>query len=497
MLVVDVMKGVEPQTVESIELLRARRVPFMVAANKIDLIGGWKSKPDSLFLESYKAQDRYVRAELDSRIYRIIGDLSSYGFNSNRFDMVRDFRREVAIVPVSAKTGEGIPELIAVLVGLTQQYMRSRLRVADGPARGSVLEVLEEPGLGHTVNAIIYDGVLRKGDLIVTAGRSGPLVARVRALLQPKPLQEIRIPGADFVQVEEVSAAAGVKIAAPGLEEAVAGAPLYGVWSEEDLEKYRRMVVEEVSSLLVKTDRVGVVVKADTLGSLEALVSELRRIGVPVRVADVGPVTRRDVVEAEASRVRDPIYGVILAFNVRVLPEAEEEAMGVIPMFTGDIIYRLIEDYSSWLSAERERLARATLKDLVTPGKLRVLPGYVFRRSKPAIVGVEVLAGRVRPGYPLMRSDGRVLGRIEQIQDRGKPIPEASAGMKVAVSIDKPTVGRHFDEGDILYVYMTERDEILLYEKLGEGLTEEDRRLIAEIAKVRRGKGLRLASSSG
>jgi len=482
------MKGVEPQTVESIDLLKSRRVPFLVAANKIDLIDGWRPSPNTTFMESIRKQDPYVVAELEVKLSSIISSLASYGFNSNRFDRVRDFRREVAIVPVSAKTGEGIPELLAVLVGITQQYMRSRLTVASGAARGSIIEVLEEPGLGHTVNAIIYDGVLRRGDLIVTMGRSAPISTRIRALFQPKPLQEIRMPTGGFEQVEEVAAAAGVKIVAPGLEEAIPGAPLYAVEPGRSIDEYVQLVTEEVKDLLVRTDRIGVVVKADTLGSLEALISELRRNNIPVRIADIGPVTRRDVIEAEASRASDPLYGVVLAFNVRILPEAEEEAMGLIPIFFNDIIYRLIEDYLNWASSEKDRLSKLTLKDLVMPGKVRVLQGYVFRRSKPAIVGVEVLAGRIRAGAPLMRSDGRLLGRIEQIQDRGKPIPEATVGMKVAISIDKPTVGRHFDEGDILYVYLSERDELLLYEKLGENLTAEDKELITEITRIRRGK---------
>lgn len=482
------MKGVEPQTVESIELLKSRKVPFLIAANKIDLIDGWKSIPGAMFLESLKRQDPYVVAELEVKISNIVSEIASHGFNSNRFDRIRDFRKEVAIIPVSAKTGEGIPELLAVLVGITQQYMRSRLTVASGAAKGSILEVLEEPGLGHTANVIIYDGILRRGDLIVTMGRLAPISTRIRALFQPRPLQEIRMPTGGFEPVEEVAAAAGVKIVAPGLEDAIPGAPLYVVEPGRSIDEYIQLVTEEVKELLIRTERVGVIVKADTLGSLEALISELKRNNVPVRIADVGPVSRRDVIEAEASRASDPLYGVILAFNVKILPEAEEEAMGLIPIFYSDIIYRLIEDYLNWASIERDKLSKLTSKDLVMPGKIRVLQGYVFRRSKPAIVGVEVLAGRIRAGFPLMRSDGKLLGRIEQVQDKGKPIPEATMGMKVAISIDKPIVGRHFDEGDILYVYLSERDELLLYEKLGETLTTEDKDLIAEIARIRRGK---------
>ncbi|MEM2393786.1 MAG: translation initiation factor IF-2, partial [Candidatus Bathyarchaeia archaeon] len=217
-LVIDVLKGFEAQTYECIEILKARKTPFLVAVNKIDRIPGWKPNPDMPFLKSYQLQDQYVREDLDNHLYEIIGTFSRLGFRSDRFDRIKDFTRTVAIVPTSAKTGEGITELLAVLVGLTQQYLKKRLLTTTGPAKGTVLEVKEEPGLGLTLNAIIYDGVLRKDDLIVVGGREKPILTRVRAILVPKPLDEIRDPRDKFSSVDEVSAAAGVKIVAADLE---------------------------------------------------------------------------------------------------------------------------------------------------------------------------------------------------------------------------------------------------------------------------------------
>lgn len=451
-LVIDVLKGVEPQTVESLEILRDRRVPFLVAANKIDVIPGWKTG-SGFFLESLKLQSVEAVRLLDENIYRIIGDLSLRGFTAERFDRVKDFRRQVAIVPTSAKTGEGIPELLAVLVGLTQAYMKELLKVTSGPGRAVVLEVKEEQGLGVTLNTILYDGRLRVNDRIVLGGRDRIIDTRVRAILVPKPLDEIRDPRDRFNSVEEVNAAAGVKVAAPDLEDALAGSPLYVVPEGESLEEYKRRIMEEIGQLRIRTDRMGVVVKADTLGSLEAIIDTLRRLKIPIRLADVGDVSRRDVVEAEAVRLKDPILGVILSFNVRVLPDAEDElADKGVPLFSSNIVFRLIEEYEAW--AERERLSRAKaeLDKLVRPGKIKVLQGYIFRRSKPAIVGVEVLAGRIRAGYPLISMKGRRLGNIVKIQDKGLDVEEALEGSKVAVSISEGVVGRNLDEDEILLV---------------------------------------------
>ncbi len=228
-LVIDVMHGFENQTYESLEILKARKTPFIVAANKIDRIEGWRPNPDTLFMESYSKQQELVREDLDGRLYNIMGTLSREGFSSERFDRVRNFTRNIAIVPVSAKTGEGIGELLAVLIGLTQQFLREKLQVSEGPALGTVLEVKEEVGLGTTLNAIIYDGVLRAEDTIVIGGKEGPISTRIRAILLPQPLDEIRDPRKRFNSIDEVPAAAGVKIAAPDIDDAIPGAPLIAV----------------------------------------------------------------------------------------------------------------------------------------------------------------------------------------------------------------------------------------------------------------------------
>jgi len=489
-LVIDVLRGFEAQTYECIEILKARKTPFLVAANKIDRIPGWNSYPDAPFLKSYQLQDKYVREDLDNRLYEIIGTFSRLGFRADRFDRIKDFTRTVAIVPTSAKTGEGIVELLAVLVGLTQQYLKKRLQTTAGPAKGTVLEVKEEPGLGLTLNTIIYDGTLKREDLIVVGGREKPIITRVRAILVPKPLDEIRDPRDKFSSVELVSAAAGVKIVAPDLEGAVAGAPLYVVQEGEDPEKYVRLVSEEIERIRISTDVDGVVLKADTLGSLEAIAENLKRNGVPVRLADIGDVSKRDVTEAAIVREHEPLYGVILAFNVKVLPDAEEEAKNLgVQIFREKIIYHLVENYISWFKSQREAKLSAEFEKMVKPGKIRILEGYVFRHAKPAIVGVEVLAGRIRPKYSLVRAeDGEEVGEIQQIQEKGKALSEAKQGMQVAISLDKPIVGRHIFEKDVLYVKVPEPHAKALLKEFVDRLTPDEQEALKEYVNLMRKK---------
>ncbi len=487
-LVIDVMEGVKRQTEESIEILKERRVPFVVAANKIDRIYGWRSHPDTPFIISMREQSRRVLDELDRRIYTIVGQLAKFGIPAERYDRIRDFRKAIAIVPVSAKTGEGLPDLLAVLAGIIQKYLTKRIMFTEGPAKGVILEVKEVPGLGTAIDTIIYDGIIKRGDTIVLGGRHGPIVTRVRSLLMPKPLEEIRVSGTGFMAVEEVTAAAGVRISAPDLDDAVAGSPLYVVPEGEDPSKYAEEVRKEVGEVVFSKDIVGVLVKADTLGTLEAVVSMLERRGIPVRYADVGPLTRREVMEAALVAKNNRYYGVIILFNVKPLPEAEALARKEkVPIFSDRIIYRLIDKYLEWVEKEKRKDLLREMRETVFPGKFMILPGYVFRRSEPAIVGVRVLAGVIRPGYPVMRADGKRLGTIQQIQDRGESLDEAREGAEVAVSIrGHIIIGRHAKEGDVLYTDPSEADLERVVTKFAEFVTPDMLSLIREIVEIKR-----------
>ncbi|UCE16647.1 MAG: translation initiation factor IF-2 [Candidatus Bathyarchaeota archaeon] len=486
-LVIDVLRGFEEQTYESIDILKARKTPFLVAANKIDRVPGWVSKPEEPFLTSYQSQDRYVRQDMDEHLYTIIGEFSKNGFRTDRFDKISNFTRTAAIVPVSAKTGEGIPELLAVLVGLTQQHLRDRLKVTKGPAKGTVLEVKEEPGLGTTVNAIIYDGTLQKGDMIVVGGKEQPIRTNVRAVLLPKPLDEIRDPRDRFSSVDSVSAAAGIKIAAPNLDGVLAGAPLYVVPVDGQPETFIKLVSEEVEKLRVATDIEGVVLKTDALGSLEAIAESLKRNNVPIRLADVGDISKRDVTEADVVKEHEPLYGVILAFNVKTLQDVEKEAADRdVLIFRNNIIYHLIDEYLQWMKSTQEERLQKELDRLVRPGKIKILPGYVFRKAKPAIVGIEVLAGQIKPKYALVGKEGKEIGEIKQIQDRGQAVSEATTGMQAAVSLDKPIVGRHINEGDILLVKVPEKHVKALLTKFQDRLSSDELDALNELVDIMR-----------
>nr|CAI64259.1 probable translation initiation factor [uncultured archaeon] len=457
-LVVDVMEGFQPQTYESLNILRLLKTPFVVALNKIDKVSGWNStnKP---FIINYKDQPDYARNELDARIYDMVGDLYDKGFSADKYDQIRDFAKTVGIVPLSAQTGEGIADLLLVLIGLSQKFFEMTLRLhLEKAGVGTILEKKEERGLGTTIDVILYDGKISVGDTIVGGGTDEePIVTKVKALLKPRALQEIRVEQR-FERVKTVNAASGVKIVAPNMENALPGSQVRVVGEGDVLENVVKLVKSEIDEMRMETSPEGLIIKADTMGSLEALASELRDEEIEeIKKAEVGNISKRDVIDA--GTVKNRYFGVILGFNVDLLPDAKEMAMtNGIPVFISDVIYRLIEEYEDWVKGEKEKEKREIIERLPTPAKIKILPGCVFRQSKPAIVGVEVLGGKIQTGVELIKADGTNIGTINEIQDKAENIKSAGLGMQVAISMKKPTVGRQINENDLLYVDISKEE---------------------------------------
>lgn len=490
-VVADVSKGFEPQTIESIDILKKRKVPFVVALNKVDMVRGWRAG-SNFISEEEKKQEASVRTLLDERIYTVVGDLSRLGYPSEAFWRVKDFTKEVAIVPVSARTGVGIPELLAVLVGMAQQYLAKRLeRHASGPARGIVLEFNEETGLGPSANVILLDGTLKQGDTIVVGKRDGAVSTRIKALLLPKPLDEMRDPRDKFKPVSEAVAAAGLKLTSPDLEGVLAGSPLYVYeksMGEGELERLRSLVESEVKNAFVSnTDSHGVTLKCDTIGSLEAITDLLKKANVPIRVADIGNITRRDVIEAAAVRENDRYLGVVLGFSVRVLDDAEREAQDRgVKIFNEQIIYNLVRSYTDWVAYQKEHEESILFNELPPVCKFQFMKGYVFRRNDPAVFGAEILAGRLKQKLTVINEEGKKVGNIHQVQENGKTIDEATTGMQVAVSINGPTIGRQINEGDIFYTDLNGNQAKQLIERFSHRLNEQEKGILDLVVAMKR-----------
>ncbi len=484
-LIVDINEGFKPQTEEALSILRTFKTPFVVAANKIDRIPGWQSQEDAPFMKSYAMQEEIAKQNLENRIYSLVAELYRFGFSADRFDRISDFTRTVAVVPISALKGEGIPELLLILVGLAQRYLEKNLRLhIGGKAKGTVLEVKEERGLGVTCDAILYDGTLKVGDRIAIAGKDEVIVTNIKAILKPPPVREMRVESR-FKSVKSVTAAAGIKIVAPNLENVLAGSEFEAVKSEEDIKAFEKRIKKEYEEIVIRTDEEGVVLKTDTLGSLEALINELRLESIPIKKAEVGDVDKRDVVDASANR--DELNKVVLAFNVKLLPGVEEEAKKYgVRIFSHEIIYALIEDFVKWREEERLARERQKVEALIKPGKIKLLKEFIFRRSKPAIVGVRVMAGELKRGVDLIKPDGSRAGTVRTMQKEGKNIAVAKAGDEIAVAIEDVTIGRQLEGDEVLYVDVPERHARVIERDLLDSFDEDTKNAFLEFLEIKR-----------
>ncbi|OYR51777.1 translation initiation factor IF-2 [Halorubrum sp. Ea1] len=486
-LVVDVNDGFQPQTEEAIDILRRTGTPFVVAANKVDTTPGWNPQDGQPIQKSLQAQSERAESMLNENLYEIIGQLSDAGFSADLYWRVQDFQKNIGVVPLSAITGEGVPDLLTVLMGLSQRFMKEEMAIdVFGAGEGTVLEVKDERGFGATIDTVVYDGVVRNGDRIVVGGQDEPIVTEIRALLQPRPLEEIRTEK-QFEKVAEVGAAAGVKIAAPDLDRAMAGAPVRVVRDRPEAE-----VVEEVKAELaeieVETAEDGVVVKADTLGSLEAMANALREAEVPILRAEVGDIAPRDIAVAETANQDE--HKAILGFNVDLLANAETELENAdVKLFTNDVIYQLIEDYETFVE-ERQRAQQETVLDkVVRPARFRILPDHTFRQNDPAVVGVEVISGTVQNNRNVGMFEGNEFDRVGQlsgIQKQGDDVDEARAGERVSIAIDGPTVGRGIEEGDTLWTEVPEKHAKILEQELKEEITADEREALSAYLDTKR-----------
>ncbi|KAI4294277.1 hypothetical protein K525DRAFT_363852 [Schizophyllum commune Loenen D] len=471
-LVVDIMHGLEPQTLESLRLLRDRKTPFIVALNKIDRMYGWQATPDGAFQESLAKQSRAVQREFEDRVQKTIVEFAEQGLNAVLYYDNKNFARNVSLVPTSAITGEGVPDMIMLLIRLTQERMSDRLMYLS-ELECTVLEVKVIEGLGTTIDVVLSNGILREGDKIVVCGLNGPIVTQIRALLTPQPLRELRIKSA-YVHHKEVKAALGVKITAPDLDKAIAGSRLLVCGPDDDEDDLRDEVMSDLTSLLNNIDKSGrgVCVQASTLGSLEALLDFLKVSKIPVSGINIGPVHKRDVMRSATMLEKAKELACILCFDVPVDKDAERmaEEMG-IRLFKADIIYHLFDAFTAYNNEIVEAKRRDAAPQAVWPCRLKIIA--CFCKRDPIIVGVDILDGTLRVGTPLavVKTDPATgkreiidLGKITSLEINHKNfdiVKKSQAGGGVAVKIEHAVYqsakmfGRHFDEKDELLSHIT------------------------------------------
>ena len=472
-LVIDINEGIKPQTAEVIQILKLNKTPFIIALNKIDNISGWR-KLDNSLQKSIQSQPKNIKQVFDERYMTLIGALNSYGFESDLFYNVSDFTKKIALIPCSAQTKEGIPELIMVLCGLSQKYLTDKLKLGKD-AKGVMLEIKKEKSTNY-IEAILYDGELSKKNEIAVASFEGePIITKIRILEEIQPLS------AKFKPKEIVQASTGLRMQLIEKTDILPGMPF--VAFKKNKEQIKKMFKKEISEN-IQTQKQGIIAKADSLGSLEALLVMLKENKIPVVKVGIGNINKTDVISAKANLDINELNAVIVGFNV----EIEEDAKDVqknIKILTDEVIYKLIEDVTKFRIEKAKEIEKKRLMGLTTICKLKILHKYVFRNTKPAIFGVKIEAGKLISGLNIINEKDEKVGKIKNIQSENKSVEEAKENMEVAISIPGTNFERQLKDKNTLYSDISE-SQFRTFKKNKDLLSQNEIKILQEIANLKR-----------
>ena len=486
-LIIDINEGIKPQTAEVIQILKTNKIPFMIALNKIDNISGWRkyagNSPESSIglKEIIESQPESVKQTFNERYMTLIGSLQSYGFDSDLFYKIDDFTKKIALVPCSAITKEGVQEIIMMMCGLSQRYLTDKLKLGQ-EAKGVVLEVKKERTASY-VEAILYDGVLKKQDEIALASsdltNAEPIKTKIRVLEEIQPLC------AKFKPVEKAKASTGLRIQIVEKADTLPGMPFmaYNNNKQEIKETFKQEISDSISSSLSKQ---GIIVKADSLGSLEALLTLLKQSNIQVVKAGIGKINKTDIISAKANLEINELDAIIAGFNVSIDEEAKE-MLGKVKVITDEVIYKLIENLEEFRKEKEKQIEKQRMMGLTTIGKLSILHQYVFRNTKPAVFGVKVEKGKVNKDLPLIDNEKEKIGRIKEIQSQGKIVHEAGEGMEIAISIPGINFERTLKNREFLYTDLSEK-QFKKFKKNKDLLSGKEIEILREIAEIKRQK---------
>lgn len=489
-LVVDITRGLELQTKESIRLLREQRCPFIVALNKVDRLYDWVSHENMAFEKTFGTQKKHVQQEFHNRWAQVQKELMEEGLNSELYYQNTELRKVVSVVPTSAHTGEGVCDLLMLEIKLVQEFMKDKVTLRDD-LECTVLELKRITGLGATMDCILINGELHENDEICLCGQTGPIFTRIRSILTPQPMKEMRVKGA-YEHHRTIKAAMGIKICANEIENVVPGTSLVVVHDESEREDAEKAVMSDATRLqeLVDKNGMGVSVQSSTLGALEALLTYLKEMKIPVGAAAIGPIQKRHLYPSVSMKRKDPHLAVMLAFDVEVSDGAKEMAEKEdIQIFCANVIYHLFDRFTRYIKEYDESELERLRDEVIFPVQLAIT-GDAFHAADPLVIPVSVVRGQLREGTPLclVKDDEAVnVGRVMSMEFDGKTVKKGTPGMEFAVKINTSTsrvvFGRQIDRTTTLFSRIT-RPSVNAIKKFRDEINADDVNLLATLIKM-------------
>lgn len=473
-LVIDLNEGIKPQTAEVIQILKHNKTPFLIALNKIDNISGWRTDKDLGLKESIESQKENVKQVFDERYMTLIGSLNSHGFDADLYYNIDDFSKKIALIPTSADTHQGIPELIMMLCGLSQKYLGDKLELSKEP-KGVILEVKKDKTLNLS-EAILYDGELSKDDEIVIANLEGdPIVSKIRIL------EEIESLCPKFKKANNVKASTGLRMQLVEKTEILPGMPFesFNGNLDEIKERFKKELSENI-----KTQKQGIIAKADSLGSLEALLVLLKQQNIPVVKAGIGNINKKDIISAKANLDINEIDAVVVGFNTEIEEDAKE-IQSNIKVIQDEVVYKLIENLDEFRKEKSQEIEKTRLMGLTTICKLEILHQHIFRNSNPAVFGVKIVGGKLTKDLNLIDETGEKIAKVKKIESDRQSVELAEEGKEIAISLPGVNFERALQEKKFLYSDISE-SQFRNFKKNKDLLSQNEIKALQEIAEVKR-----------
>ena len=493
-LILNIDKGIEKQSVESLDLLRMRKTPFIIALNQIDRTYNWRRFDWSGFEDSYRKQKDQQKRLFDEKVEQNKMQFIKNNINAELYYKNTNMKEYVNMVPTSAITGEGLPDLLGLLVYLTDNYLIRQITYKE-EVKCSILEVKVLETIGTTIDVVLVNGTIHVGDKIVIGGLLGPIKTVVKIILLPKPMKEMRVK-CEYERYDEISGAIGVKIFCPDLENALAGSPLYVYKTEEEAEHYCNEISKDFNSIVQKylnKKGKGIMVQASTLGSLEAILTFLNEQKVEVAVVGVGNLNKKDVIKLQIKHAEDENVMkedlVILCFDNKVLPEAQKVAdENGIKIFVDDIIYHLFDKFIEFKNKSILERKKEKEKEAIFPCSLKTV--MFINKKDPLIIGVSVTEGVLKIGTPIYCVEKNLpLGVVESIEREKKPINnvrpnDGDVAIRIKVADSSLAAGRHFDESSTYVSQITRNSINALKNYFREDMTNDDWKLVIKLKKI-------------
>ena len=483
-VVIDIISGVKPQTIESIKMLQENKIPFVIAATKLDTVDGYKCCNMSSLNDEFKEQEKYVLYSIDSYIQDIKYDLEKINVKAELYFKNKKPKQMYSIVPISSKTNSGLSDLLCLIVYISQEWMNSKMIYDENKKDMVIMKSYNDKKMGWVIDVIIKNGNIKVGEKYIILSTTGPQEIKVRNLIIGKD------------RVREVKASNCVTVIAANCSQCYSGTKLFPHTSNI------KELTKEYDNLLssYKLEKNGVLLIAPTLAMLDGLYNTFK--DVKISGVDIGNVNENSIRKhlSKFENVSEKEYKCVLYFGelsnhiyTELFNYCKSKELNFI---REPVVYHLKEAYDEYKDMMvKERQEQQLIKgNAVYPCKLKIFKQHIFMKGgmDHLMFGVKIVEGKILKGSSLrlskeLQEKKPILGKIISMQKNNEEVNEGNTGDELCIRLTNPSgllYGRHFDYNDYVYSDITRESIDILKKDYRDKMEKKDWLLVIELKKL-------------